>query len=100
MTSLICMCGTDLGVVTIETKGLCSKCGRSLWIQAAKARVIDPAAIAAELNSQNRGHCDHRQSACIARCGVLLVDSVWSVVPKARRAAWFDNMLNVESRRR
>jgi hypothetical protein len=84
----------------LEDDGLCSNYGRSRWIQAAKARVIDPAAIAAELNSQDRGLCDHHQTVCMARCGVQRVDYVWSAVPAARRMAWFDKMLSLESRRR
>ena len=88
-----CICGNDLGPITIETRGLCKRCKRSLWIQAAQVRQIDPRHIAEDLNKAGRSLCEHAQTLCLARCGVMLIDQIWVVVPQDQRDDWFRKAL-------
>lgn len=86
---MLCYCGEDLGEVSAETHGLCTKCGISIWMQAARRLRPDSKAIALEYNRTGQTYCEHDQTACISRCGVERVDNTWIAIPFLRRQQWF-----------
>jgi len=57
MHTIHCRCGEYLGIVTADAKGLCTRCGRSLWMQAAILDTPDSTAIAAQLNNAQAESC-------------------------------------------
>jgi hypothetical protein len=93
-----CVCGKGLGPITTSTKGLCKACGRSLWIQAALARLEFTTAqavhVAKRLNDSGATTCAHGKRPCISHCGVEADHSLfWRPIPLERRRAWFENLL-------
>jgi hypothetical protein len=89
--SMQCACGADLGRVTMKTPGLCSRCGRSLWMQRARATRPRSAVIASRLDMRGAVLCPHGNSVCRAKCGVeRLSCGGWHPVALERRDAWFE----------
>lgn len=91
--TMICMCGHNLGKVTVRTVGLCPKCNKSIWIQVAEKNDVRHAT-AAHLNRGRATRCRHGDKVCIARCGVQFEDGTWKPITDERRTAWFDMMLH------
>lgn len=95
-----CVCGADLGDVTVKTVGLCAECDRSKWIQAAYAQEPNSQAIVETLNEkQSVGcACSHRKTVCYSVCGVERDGAgIWRTIEKDRRASWFRSMLRLEA---
>lgn len=84
---MICICGRDLGHVTLKTQGLCD-CGLSKWMLLGERITPKSQAIADGLNRRRAGTCIHSQNPCISRCGVLL-SKTWEPIRQERRQLWF-----------
>lgn len=97
-----CACSQELGPVTSRTKGLCPKCGRSKWMQAALARLEqscrDAPGIASQLQRGGVEQCAHGHSVCFSRCGVELTRDGWKVVTLERRREWFSNVMRLSDK--
>lgn len=96
-----CVCGRKLGPITTSTKGLCKACGRSLWIQAALARLEFTTAqavyVAQRLNRAQRSVCNCGKRPCYSTCGVQAdYTLVWTPIPIEERRRWFHKLLGTE----
>lgn len=99
-----CICGRKLGPITSSTKGLCKGCGRSLWLQAAQARLEFTSAqavhIAERLNRAQAQTCTHGKRPCISQCGVQANYAlVWSPIPIEERRKWFCSALQTNTQK-
>lgn len=86
---MICLCGADLGKVTMKTTGLCESCGRSKWLQVCHRTMVKGVAIAEGLNRRHDRRCVHNTTACFTRCGVILMGYRWEPIAEVRRQIWF-----------
>lgn len=98
-----CLCGRNLGPITSSTKGRCKGCGRSLWLQAAQARLeftcSQAAHIAAQLTRKRAHTCTHGKQPCISQCGVRANEAlVWSPIPIEERRKWFCSALQTNTK--
>jgi hypothetical protein len=103
-----CMCGNELGEVTVETKGACPECERSIWLQVARLEQPDSKRIAFELTRDRAQHCRCQpmfKTICYSRCGVVGVGMyfgalAWSPITPERRQQWFDSVLMTDEERK
>lgn len=89
-----CACGQDLGVATVKTKGLCSSCKRSIWMQVARKYKPKSEAIAQGLNRRRQVICCHGNSPCYSRCGVEMGPAGWQPIAEEFRQSWFDKAVS------